>query len=232
MKSWILLLSSAAALAFSVPGLAQEDDGSSSSDDTSSMSDIPDAAREAEADAKDVIQRAEAPFQEANDDTGTMQVESGTLTQGENAGSFEGTVSSRSGSSHSESRSESSSTSVSIRPNPDAMYPPPISHHPWPSRPDGGNGVEGMTGNWTLGEDGGKYCTTQFSDKSWFGGYSVYVPAGCPIDFVKVGRWILVGNQLQLTSSQNEVFARFWPAGPGRWVGHRESDGAHLYLNR
>lgn len=88
-----------------------------------------------------------------------------------------------------------------------------------------------MIGNWTLGQESGETCTVQLKDNPWLGGYGAYVPAGCPDGFFQASRWLMSGNQLLLTDSNNQVIGRFRPSGGGRWSGRRESDGAHLFLN-
>ncbi len=88
-----------------------------------------------------------------------------------------------------------------------------------------------LVGSWTLGQENGSTCTIELKNIEWFGGYSAYVPAGCPDGFFSANRWVLSGNQLLLTDTSNTVFGRFRASGGGRWSGFRESDGARLYLN-
>ena len=88
-----------------------------------------------------------------------------------------------------------------------------------------------LFGSWTLGQENGNTCTIELKNSEWFGGYSAYVPAGCPDGFFSANRWVLSGNQLLLTDTNNTVFGRFRASGGGRWSGFRESDGARLYLN-
>lgn len=88
-----------------------------------------------------------------------------------------------------------------------------------------------LFGSWTLGQENGSNCTIELKNTEWFGGYSAYVPAGCPDGFFSANRWLLSGNQLLLTDTSNTVFGRFRASGGGRWTGYRESDGARLYLN-
>lgn len=88
-----------------------------------------------------------------------------------------------------------------------------------------------LFGTWTLGEENGNTCTIELKSMEWFGGYSAYVPAGCPEGFFPANRWLLSGNQLLLTDTSNTVYGRFRASGGGRWSGFRESDGARLYLN-
>lgn len=101
-------------------------------------------------------------------------------------------------------------------------------HHHGRPAPDN----EDLVGNWTLGQENGASCTVRLEDREWFGGYSAWVPAGCPDDFFSANRWLMSGRQLLITDSQNNVKGRFWQAGNGPWSGQRESDGARLYLNR
>ncbi|MFC3551319.1 AprI/Inh family metalloprotease inhibitor [Lysobacter cavernae] len=89
-----------------------------------------------------------------------------------------------------------------------------------------------MFGRWTLGEENGDTCTVELQNFSWFGGYKAYMPAGCPKDFFSANRWVISGNRLLITDSDNRVVGSFSPAGPDRWSGRRASDGARLYLNR
>lgn len=88
-----------------------------------------------------------------------------------------------------------------------------------------------LFGDWTLGQENGNSCTITLKDSPWFGGYGAWVPAGCPDGFFAVNRWLLSGNQLLLTDTNNQVIGRFRSSGGGGWSGHRESDGARLYLN-
>lgn len=88
-----------------------------------------------------------------------------------------------------------------------------------------------LFGRWTLGQENGSSCTIELKNSEWFGGYSAYVPAGCPDGFFSANRWLLSGNQLLLTDTNNTVLGRFRASGGGRWSGARESDGARLYLN-
>lgn len=88
-----------------------------------------------------------------------------------------------------------------------------------------------LFGRWTLGQENGSNCTIELKNMEWFGGYSAYVPAGCPDGFFSANRWVLSGNELLLTDTSNTVFGRFRASGGGRWSGYRESDGARLYLN-
>lgn len=147
-----------------------------------------------------------------------------SVQQSGNAGSMTGILSST-GSSHSESRSTTTSTSVSV-----GIGPGDDDHQHWGGLPAPGNGD--IVGNWTLGEENGSHCSIQLRSTPYQGGYSAFSQAGCPRDLVNVNRWVIIGNQLQLTDSNNQVLGRFWHAGNGRWGGRRESDGAHLYLNR
>ncbi|MCF3499348.1 hypothetical protein B9Y75_01745 [Stenotrophomonas maltophilia] len=88
-----------------------------------------------------------------------------------------------------------------------------------------------LFGSWTLGQENGSNCTIELKNIEWFGGYSAYVPVGCPDGFFSANRWVLSGNQLLLTDSSDTVFGRFRASGGGRWSGYRETDGARLYLN-
>lgn len=88
-----------------------------------------------------------------------------------------------------------------------------------------------LFGSWTLGQENGSNCTIELKNIEWFGGYSAYVPAGCPDGFFSANRWVLSGNQLLLTDTSNTVFGRFRASGGGRWSGYRETDGTRLYLN-
>ena len=142
--------------------------------------------------------------------------------QTDNAGSVQTTTSS-SGHSHEASRSHHDEWSLSAGDDDGAGAP-------W-GRPSN-MPTEALAGRWTLAEDGGDTCSIELRETQWFGGHSAYVPAGCPKDFFDVNRWVMAGNQLQLTDTGNRVIGRFWAAGPGRWTGRRESDGAKVYLNR
>lgn len=88
-----------------------------------------------------------------------------------------------------------------------------------------------LFGQWTLGQEGGNSCTIELKDSTWFGGYGAWVPAGCPDGVFSVNRWLLSGNDLLLTDSNNTVIARFRQSGSGRWSGRRLADGGRLYLN-
>ncbi|WP_286068459.1 AprI/Inh family metalloprotease inhibitor [Stenotrophomonas sp. 57] len=131
-----------------------------------------------------------------------------------------------SGSSQSESRTESNEIGVDfgLHDNNDDW------HH---DRQRGGRDVRDsdLFGSWTLGQENGNTCTIELKNMAWFGGYSAYVPAGCPEGFFSANRWVLSGNQLLLTDTSNTVFGRFHASGGGRWTGYREPDGARLYLN-
>lgn len=88
-----------------------------------------------------------------------------------------------------------------------------------------------LFGQWTLGQEGGNSCTIELKDSTWFGGYGAWVPAGGPDGMFSVNRWLLSGNDLLLTDTNNTVLARFRQSGSGRWSGRRVADGARLYLN-
>lgn len=131
------------------------------------------------------------------------------------------------GSSHSESRSHSSGAEVDIGYHDD-------NRDDWGhDRHRGGPPANDsdLFGDWTLGQENGSSCTITLKDSQWFGGYGAWVPAGCPDGFFSVNRWLLSGNQLLLTDTNNQVIGRFRPSGGGRWSGRRESDGARIYLN-
>ncbi len=88
-----------------------------------------------------------------------------------------------------------------------------------------------LFGQWTLGQEGGNSCTIELKDSTWFGGYGAWVPAGCPDGVFSVNRWLLSGNDLLLTDTNNTVIARFRQSSSGRWSGRRLADGGRLYLN-
>ena len=88
-----------------------------------------------------------------------------------------------------------------------------------------------LFGQWTLGQEGGNSCTIVLKDSTWFGGYRAWVPAGCPDCVFSVNRWLLSGNDLLLTDTNNTVIARFRQSGSGRWSGRRLADDGRLYLN-
>ncbi|MGE8257806.1 MAG: AprI/Inh family metalloprotease inhibitor [Stenotrophomonas sp.] len=161
---------------------------------------------------------------------GTGQDDSGDPAQSNtdfgNMGSMT-TETTTSGNSHSESRSRSSGAEVDIGYRDD-------NRDDWGSdRHHGGWSVRDsdLFGDWTLGQENGSSCTITLKDSQWFGGYGAWVPAGCPDGFFSVNRWLLSGNQLLLTDTNNQVIARFRPSGGGRWSGRRESDGTRIYLN-
>lgn len=143
-----------------------------------------------------------------------------------------GTITEQSNSSgSSQTRSKSRSSSVDVDLTADGA---------WDDDDDRGHGHRpgdrsaweaNMVGNWTLGQESGNTCTVQLKDNPWFGGYGAYVPAGCPDGFFQASRWVMSGNQLLITDSNNQVIGRFRPSGAGRWSGRRESDGARLFLN-
>ncbi|HDS1162235.1 TPA: AprI/Inh family metalloprotease inhibitor [Stenotrophomonas maltophilia] len=156
--------------------------------------------------------------------TRTDQATQSSSTQTRNSGSMT-TQTTTSGTSQSESRSESKGIDVgfSFHDNDDWGH----------DRRHGGRDVRDsdLVGSWTLGQENGSNCTIELKNTAWFGGYSAYVPAGCPDGFFSANRWVLSGNQLLLTDTSNTVFGRFRASGGGRWTGYRESDGARLYLN-
>lgn len=88
-----------------------------------------------------------------------------------------------------------------------------------------------LFGQWTLGQEGGNSCTIELKHSTWFGGYGAWVPAGCPDGVFSVSRWLLSGNDLLLTDTNNTVIARFRQNGSGRWSGRRVADGVRLYMN-
>ncbi|HYQ21942.1 AprI/Inh family metalloprotease inhibitor [Stenotrophomonas sp.] len=131
------------------------------------------------------------------------------------------------GSAHSESRSHSSDAEVDIRYHDD-------SDDDWHSGRHHERGSvrdSDLPGDWTLGQENGSSCTITLKDSQWFGGYGAWVPAGCPDGFFAVNRWLLSGNELLLTDTNNQVIGRFRQGGGGRWSGRRESDGSRIYLN-
>ncbi len=162
-------------------------------------------------------------------DTGTGQ-DGSDQAQGDsdfgNMGSMT-TETTTTGSSHSESRSHGSGVEVDIG-RPDNRG------DDWGhGRHRGGPPIDDsdLFGDWTLGQENGSSCTITLKDSQWFGGYGAWVPAGCPDGFFSVNRWLLSGNQLLLTDTNNQVIGRFRPSGGGRWSGRRESDGTRIYLN-
>lgn len=131
------------------------------------------------------------------------------------------------GSSHSESRSRGSDVDLDIsRPDNRGDDWGGDRHRDGPLIND-----SDLFGDWTLGQENGSSCTITLKDSHWFGGYGAWVPAGCPDGFFPVNRWLLSGNQLLLTDTNNQVIGRFRPSGGGRWSGRRESDGTRMYLN-
>lgn len=155
----------------------------------------------------------------------TEQTTQSSSTQTQSSGAMT-TQTTTSGSSQSETRSESKGLDVDF-----GFHD---NNDDWDhDRQRGGRGVrEGdLFGSWTLGQENGSTCTIELKSIEWFGGYSAYVPAGCPDGFFSANRWVLSGNQLLLTDTSNTVFGRFRTSGGGRWSGFRESDGARLYLN-
>jgi len=155
----------------------------------------------------------------------TEQSTQSISTQTQSSGAVT-TQTTTSGSSQSESRSEKKDINVGLGFHDD--------NDDWGhDRHRGGRDVRDsdLFGSWTLGQENGSACTIELKNSEWFGGYSAYVPAGCPDGFFSANRWVLSGNQLLLTDSSNTVFGRFRASGGGRWSGFRESDGARLYLN-
>ncbi|KAA9001441.1 hypothetical protein FJU31_05600 [Stenotrophomonas cyclobalanopsidis] len=137
------------------------------------------------------------------------------------------TESTTTGSSHSESRSHGSDVEVDIgRPDNRGDDWGHDRHRGGPPIND-----SDLFGDWTLGQENGSSCTITLKESQWFGGYGAWVPAGCPDGFFPVNRWLLSGNQLLLTDTNNQVIGRFRPSGGGRWSGRRESDGTRIYLN-
>lgn len=137
------------------------------------------------------------------------------------------TRSSSTGSSHSESRSERKGAEIDIGFHEDRSDDWSHDRH----RGDPVNESD-LFGNWTLGQENGNSCTIELKNSPWFGGYGAWVPAGCPDEFFAANRWLLSGNQLLITDTDNKVIGRFRQSGGGRWSGQRESDGARLYLNQ
>lgn len=206
----VLLIS----LAFPTLALAQDEDASG-------MPVIQDSATEAaNNDARDVMEQAEESMPRIRVDS---------VQQGENAGSMTGTIIGNSGSSHTESRSESSSTSFSIGTDTNE-----VAHPEWSPGTPGSIAVSPsmVFGQWTLSTNEGQSCAASLKDTNFFGGFMAYLPSNCPAEFFPVRRWAVSGNQLQLTDTNGHVIARFWTAGRDRWVGHSESNGAHLSLTR
>ncbi|AUI07803.1 MULTISPECIES: AprI/Inh family metalloprotease inhibitor [Stenotrophomonas] len=162
----------------------------------------------------------DASFGFGQQTTRTDQTTQSSSTEIQNSGSMT-TQTTTSDSSQSESRSESKGIDVGFgfRDN----------NHDW--RDDRDLRDSDLFGSWTLGQENGNTCTIELKNMAWFGGYSAYVPAGCPDGFFSANRWVLSGNQLLLTDTSNTVFGRFRASGGGRWTGYRESDGARLYLN-
>lgn len=168
-------------------------------------------------------------------DTTTMQSSSSSQTTvttrsdtgtGQDGGSMT-TETTTTGSSHSESRSHGSDVEVDIgRPDNRGDDWGHDRHRGGPPIND-----SDLFGDWTLGQENGSSCTITLKDSQWFGGYGAWVPAGCPDGFFSVNRWLLSGNQLLLTDTNNQVIGRFRPSGGGRWSGRRESDGTRIYLN-
>lgn len=155
----------------------------------------------------------------------TDQTTQSSSTETQSSGAMT-TQTTTSGSSQSETRSESKGLDVDF-----GFHD---NNDDWDhDRQRGGRSVrEGdLFGSWTLGQENGSTCTIELKSIEWFGGYSAYVPAGCPDGFFSANRWVLSGNQLLLTDASNTVFGRFRASGGGRWSGFRESDGARLYLN-
>jgi len=180
--------------------------------------DDPTAVPDSAADMRAAEEQITSQFQNtAQSTTGSEQSTTTTdikSDQWSNTGGAE-TTTSTSGSSHSENRSHGSWGGISVGPERD------------PAPPN-----EAIIGRWKLAQDGGNNCTIELQKDEWFGGFRAYTPAGCPDGFFGVNRWVVSGNQLQLTDTNNRIVGRFWPAGDGRWSGKRESDGARLSLNR
>lgn len=208
-------------LLVSAPLLAQDmgDDGTSAPDPATA--EIRDMDKSISDDVRSMDKMATPQSPLAPPDT---TITTTSAQQSGNAGSMTGILSS-SGSSHSESRSTTTSTSVSV-----GIGPGDDDHQHWGGLPAPGNGD--IVGNWTLGEENGSHCSIQLRSTPYQGGYSAYSQTGCPSGFFNVNRWVIIGNQLQLTDDDNQILGRFWHAGNGRWGGRRESDGAHLYLNK
>ena len=167
----------------------------------------------------------DASFGFGQQTTRTDQTTQSSSTETRNTGSMT-TQTTTTDSTQSESRSESKGIDVDF-----GFHD---SNDDWShDRHRGGRDVRDsdLFGSWTLGQENGNTCTIELKNSEWFGGYSAYVPAGCPDGFFSANRWVLSGNQLLLTDTNNTVFGRFRASGGGRWSGFRESDGARLYLN-
>lgn len=171
----------------------------------------------------------------ATQTTDTRWTTSGSVGTGSDASSQDSTASANVGSITTQTRSSGSSQSESRERSTDVgidLGGADRRDDDWGSDRRRGTVREGdLFGSWTLGQESGNSCTIQLKDSTWFGGYGAWVPAGCPDGFFSANRWLLSGNQLLLTDTDNTVLGRFHPSGGGRWTGRRESDGARLYLN-
>ncbi|WP_414494847.1 AprI/Inh family metalloprotease inhibitor [Stenotrophomonas maltophilia] len=166
----------------------------------------------------------DASFGFGEQTTRTDQTTQSGSTQTQSTGAVP-TQTTTSGRSQSESRSESKEIDVGLGVHDNGDWDPDRRRDERDVRDSD------LFGSWTLGQENGSACTIELKNIAWFGGYSAYVPAGCPDGFFSANRWVLSGNQLLLTDTRNTVFGRFRASGGGRWSGSRDSDGARLYLN-
>lgn len=88
-----------------------------------------------------------------------------------------------------------------------------------------------LVGRWTLGQESCHTCTIELKDAEWLGEHNAYVPAGLPDGLFPANRWVLPGNQLLITDTNNTAIGSFRQDRGRRWSGQRESDSARLYLN-
>lgn len=212
-----------AILPFATMAFAQEPDPNPSSSTPNSTGEMQQAEQAVTSETHSTRETINSQTQQAPEMDGSAASQPSEAQPPDNTGAISSEFSS-SGSTHTERRSKSSSTTISAdrTQDNDRRW-----RNDFPAPPD-----EAMFGRWTLGEENGDTCTIQLQNLSWFGGYKAYVPVGCPDGFFSAARWVISGNRLLITDTDNRVVGSFWPAGPDRWSGRRASDGARLYLNR
>ena len=161
----------------------------------------------------------DASFGIGEQTTRTDQTTHSSSTEIQNSGSMT-TQTTTSGSSQSESRSESKGIDVGFGVH--------DNNDDW--RDDRDVRDSDLVGSWTLGQ-GGRHLHHRAEEHRVVRRLQCLCACRLSDGFFSANRWVLSGNQLQLTDTSNTVFGRFRASGGGRWTGYRESDGARLYLN-
>lgn len=196
---------------------AQDPPGQDDTKSQDATSEISDAERAATSSFEDAEARVSSAFQATQDDIGkkfseTQEAENGGLSDGSSSGHS---------SSHTEVETRSSTSTITFGPAKNDRQTATVLQ-----------ARDNIAGRWRLIEGSDSICNIELRTNTWFGGFSAYTHAGCPKEFFSVNRWVLSGDQLQLTDTNDHVIGRFWPMNNGNWIGRRESDGSEIYLNR